>query len=50
MNHNPIRIWTLADMMSELFPILGTTVASSQFGRTLQLIKASGWNPPVRRK
>src|ERR1041385_7938847 len=44
MNHNPIRIWTLADMLSELFPKLGTAVASSQFGRTLQLIKASGWS------
>lgn len=42
MNHNPIRIWTLAEMLAELFPMLGTTVASSQFGRTLQLIKSSG--------
>jgi hypothetical protein len=50
MNHNPIRIWTLADMLSELFPMLGTTVASSQFGRTLQLIKASGWTVSVARK
>ena len=38
MNHNPIQIWTLAGMLSELFPSLGTTVASSQLGRTLQLI------------
>lgn len=44
MRQNPIRIWTLADMLTELFPMLGTTIASSQLGRTLQLIKASGWN------
>jgi hypothetical protein len=44
MNHNPIRIWTLSDMLTELFPTLGTTVASSQLGRTLQLMKACGWN------
>jgi hypothetical protein len=44
MRHNPIRIWTLTDMLTELFPMLGTTVASSQLGRTLQLIKASGWS------
>jgi len=44
MRQNPIRIWTLTDMLTELFPMLGTTVASSQLGRTLQLIKASGWS------
>ena len=43
MNQNPIQIWTLASMLTELFPTLGTTVASSQLGRTLQLIKACGW-------
>jgi hypothetical protein len=48
MKHNPIRIWTLSDMLAELFPMLGTTVASSQLGRTLQLIKASGWNTVVQ--
>lgn len=43
MKQNPIRIWTLGDMLEELYPKLGTTVASSQLGRTLQLIKACGW-------
>ena len=43
MNQNPIRIWTLSEMLDELYPILGTTLASSQLGRTLQLIKACGW-------
>jgi hypothetical protein len=47
MNYNPIQIWTLADMLTELFPMLGTTVASSQLSRTLQLIKASGWSTSV---
>ena len=50
MQHNPIRIWTLTDMLTELFPLLGTTVASSQLGRTLQLIKAAGWNSLDSRK
>jgi hypothetical protein len=44
MNGNPIQIWTLKTMLTELFPTLGTTVASSQLGRTLQLIKACGWS------
>jgi hypothetical protein len=47
MRGNPIQIWTLAEMITELFPMLGTTLASSQFGRTLQLIKASGWSVPT---
>lgn len=44
MNHNPIRIWTLHEMLTELFPMLGTTLASSQLARTLQLMKACGWS------
>lgn len=40
---NPIRILTFDDMLSELFPTINQTVASSQLGRLLQLIKASGW-------
>lgn len=50
MRNNPVRIWTLTDMLTDLFPTLGTTVASSQLGRTLQLIKASGWNATGPRK
>ena len=50
INHNPIQIWTLTDMLTELFPMLETTVASSQFARTLQLIKASGWSTSLVRK
>ena len=44
---NPIIIISLADMLEEVFPKLGTTVASSQFSRSLQLIKASGWNMKI---
>jgi len=40
---NPIRILTFDDMLSDLFPSINHTVASSQLGRVLQLIKASGW-------
>jgi len=40
---NPISILTFDDMLSELFPKINHTVASSQLGRVLRLIKASGW-------
>jgi hypothetical protein len=40
---NPLQIWTLASMVEELYPMLNTTVASSQLGRLLQLLKACGW-------
>jgi len=35
---------TFGDMLKELFPFIDTTPASSQVGRVLQLIKASGWS------
>lgn len=37
-----IRLITMQDMVSEVLAKLGTTVVSSQLGRTLQLLKASG--------
>ena len=43
LRNNPIRLISLKDMMAEILPQLNTTVAASQFGRTLQLLKASGW-------
>ena len=43
LNGNPIRLLSLGDMVSEVTPLLGTTLASSQFGRTIQLLKASGY-------
>jgi hypothetical protein len=42
---NPIKIVTLQEMLSELYKKTNTAVASSQVGRLLQVIKASGWRP-----
>lgn len=40
---NPIRLLTFDEMLNEVFRDINQTVASSQLGRMLQLIKASGW-------
>ena len=42
---NPIRILTLQEMLSDLYAKMKTTVASSEVGRLLQVIRASGWKP-----
>jgi hypothetical protein len=42
---NPIKILTLQDILSDLYQKTDTTVASSEVGRLLQVIKASGWKP-----
>jgi hypothetical protein len=42
---NPIRILTLQEMLSDLYGKTKMTVASSEVGRLLQVIKASGWKP-----
>ena len=42
---NPIRILTLQEMLADLYGKTNTTVASSEVGRLLQVIKASGWKP-----
>jgi len=44
LNGNPVRIWSVAMMLEDLCPSLNTTVASSQLGRLLQLLKACGWS------
>jgi hypothetical protein len=41
----PIKVVTLNEMLEEVWPSLNTTPAASDVGRTLQLIKASGWSP-----
>ena len=41
--NNPIKILTFSDILSEIYLDLNTTMASSEIGRVLQLIKASGW-------
>jgi len=45
LHGNPIKILTLHDMLSELYEKTKTSVASSEVGRLLQVIKASGWKP-----
>jgi hypothetical protein len=47
LENNPIKLLSLAEMLEEVFPKLGTTVASSNFSRSLQLIKASGWQMKI---
>jgi hypothetical protein len=42
LHGNPVRIVSLAEMIDAVLPQISTTVASSDFGRTLQLLKASG--------
>jgi hypothetical protein len=44
----PIKVLTLNEMLEEVWPGLNTTPAASDVGRTLQLIKASGWSPAPR--
>lgn len=39
---NPIRLLALADLVEAMWSHLGTTLASSELGRVLQLLKASG--------
>jgi len=40
---NPIKLISFSDILSELYGDLNTTVAASNVGRMLQLLKASGW-------
>jgi hypothetical protein len=42
---NPIKILTVQEMLSDLYSKTKTTMASSEVGRLLQVIKASGWKP-----
>ena len=42
---NPLKILTLQDILTDLYGKTKTTVASSEVGRLLQVIKASGWKP-----
>jgi hypothetical protein len=42
---NPIKILTLEVMLSDLYRKTSNTLASSDVGRLLQVIKASGWKP-----
>jgi hypothetical protein len=45
LNGNPIKILTLQEILVDLYGKTSTSVASSEVGRLLQIIKASGWTP-----
>lgn len=45
LRENPIKILTLQEMLSDLYSKTKTTMASSEVGGLLQVIKASGWKP-----
>jgi hypothetical protein len=47
INGNPIRILTLAEMLTDLWVMLTKTPAASEIGRAIQLMKAAGWRPPM---
>jgi len=49
MSKKPIRILTLREILDELWSSTDTTVAESEVGRLLQVIRASGWNPPGKK-
>jgi len=42
MRGNPIKILSFAEMISEISKEINTTLASTEIGRMLQVIKASG--------
>lgn len=44
---NPIKVLTLQEILDELYTNKKTTLASSDVGRLLQVIRASGWKPDV---
>lgn len=48
MRGNPMRLLDLRDMIRHLTPHLSTTVAGSDLGRTLQLLRAAGFDLGVK--
>lgn len=47
---NPLKITTFEELLDELWPSIGTTPASSEFERVLQLIKASRWRDVAKQE
>jgi hypothetical protein len=45
INGNPLKIITVNEIICDLYPKIGTVVSSTEIGRLLQIIKASGWEP-----
>ena len=43
LNGNPLKILTVNEILKNLYPAIRTAVASSEIGRLLQIMKASGW-------
>lgn len=43
MNGNPVKLLEISDILEEIYPDLTTTMASTDIGRLLQVVKASGW-------
>ncbi|MCW5778571.1 MAG: hypothetical protein R3B11_02840 [Nitrospira sp.] len=42
MDGNPIKILQLREMLTEIYSEIGTTLAGTELGRTLQLFRAAG--------
>jgi hypothetical protein len=42
MGGNPLKLLSLEKMLSDVSESMGTTLSSSQLGRTIQLVRASG--------
>ena len=40
---NQVKILTVSDILDDLLPSIGNTLASSEIGRLLQLLQSSGW-------
>ena len=47
---NPIKIITVQEILDELWSETKTTMAESEIGRLLQVIKASGWETKYKNK
>jgi hypothetical protein len=43
LQNNPIQLLSVTEIMTEMSAEIDTTVAPSQIGRLLQVVKASGW-------
>lgn len=41
---NPVKILTVSEMLEKIYTGIDTTLAPSNIGRLLQIIKASGWS------
>ncbi|MDD9871254.1 MAG: hypothetical protein OXU41_07030 [Gammaproteobacteria bacterium] len=49
LNNNPIEFLTAETILSELWKDKAKTMAASEVGRLLQVVKASRWNPPGKK-